>query len=107
MKEQIIEMLEQGTAPAKVRAFLVFQEDMTESKARELVNETMDELGITRQSKVDMEALVRTIRENANVPRKELKTLVAEASGCTESTANHMLSAVNFAKEWTKQELES
>lgn len=55
-------------------------------------------------SKGDLEALVRVMRENlGNVERKELVRMMAEESGYTESTANHMLSQLNFAKEYAKQ----
>jgi len=54
----------------------------------------------------DIAALVRVLRQNhGKVQREELVHLMSRASGYTESTANHMLSQLNFAKEWAKQEI--
>ena len=53
----------------------------------------------------NLEALVRCLRKNHDIMgRKELVAEMARVSGYTESTANHMLSQLNFAKEWHKQE---
>lgn len=53
----------------------------------------------------DLAALVKVMRENhGKMSREALVSLMAEHSGYTESTANHMLSQLNFAKEYHKQE---
>lgn len=106
VKVQVVELLEAGELPTKVRGFLTYMHNFKDKEARDFVNKVMDELGITRGSKVNLEEAVRTIRENyGTMPRKDLAKLVAERSGSTESTAGHMISAINFAKEWTLQEM--
>lgn len=61
--------------------------------------------GANQGAQGDLEALVRCLRKNYGiVGRKELVADMARVSGYTESTANHMLSQLNFAKEWHKQE---
>jgi len=93
-------------APSKARAFLVFEYDMSENKARLHVKDLMTEHGIESVGgKNDMEAMVRTLRENhGSVKRADLAQMMAEASGSTVSTANHMISALTFAIEYHKQE---
>jgi len=104
--DKVLELLNSGNI-AKARAFMVFEKDMSENAARKYIKDLMEKHNIESVGgKNDMEAMVRTLRENHGVPRKDLAKLMAEASGSTISTANHMISALTFAKEYHKQETE-
>jgi len=102
---KVVELLEANKAP-KARAYLVFEFDVSENEAREIVKLVASENDIALGgSRNDMTAMVETLRENhGKVERKELAKLMAEASGSTISTANHMISALSFAIEYHKQE---
>ena len=71
------------------------------------VKQIINSLNLTKGSGAqgDLVALVKVMRENhGKVTREALVSMMAEQSGYTESTANHMLSQLNFAKEYHKQE---
>ena len=101
---KLIELLQSGNV-AKARALMVFEHDMSENAARLYVKDVMEEEGIEiKGGKNDMEAMVRTLRENhGSMKRADLAQLMADASGSTVSTANHMISALAFAIEYHKQ----
>jgi len=105
---KVIELLEANKAP-KARAYLVFEYDVSENEAREIIKLVANENDIALGgSKNDMRAMVETIRENhGTVDRKTLATMMSESSGSTVSTANHMISALAFAIEYHKQEVEA
>ena len=104
--DKIIDLLNDGNKK-KAKAFLIYEYDATEKEANEHIKLTCEEHNITiSNGKNDMEAMVRTLRENHGIPRKELAQLMSESSGSTVSTANHMISALTFAKEYHKQETE-
>lgn len=109
--ETVVELCEAGKA-GKARAWLVLETDCSDNEARNTVKEVMEAHGIqVSGGKNDMEAMVRVCRENyhrvgKDLKRPQLAKMMAEASGSTVSTANHMISAMAFAKEWHKQETE-
>lgn len=109
MIEEVKTHLLNDKTPTQIRGWLQFTHDLKEKEARTLVKAAMNDLGMaTTGSKIDMEALVATIREHhGTMKRAELAILCAENSGCTVSTANHHISAVKFAMEWSKQESEA
>jgi len=102
--DKVLELLNSGNI-AKARAFMVFEKDMSENAARKYIKDLMEKHNIESVGgKNDMEAMVRTLRENhGSVKRADLAQLMADASGSTVSTANHMISALAFAIEYHKQ----
>lgn len=91
-----------GKSAAYIKAVVADEFEMTAKDANDLYNETF---GIENTgAQQDLEALVRYMRENmGKMKRKDLVSGMAKASGYTESTANHMFSQLNFAKEYAKQ----
>ena len=68
------------------------------------VRKIYKEMNLSQSVSQDLETLVRIMRDNiGKVTRDELVTMMSEQSGYSKSTSNHMLSQLNFAKEYSKQ----
>lgn len=99
---RIQELHAQGKSSAYIQAVVADELGLSAKGVKSI----MATLGLIQGSGAqgDLEALVRTMRENhGKVPREELIDMMAEASGYTKATANHMLSQLNFAKEYHRQ----
>ena len=99
---RIQELYNQGKSSAYIQAVVADELGLSAKGVKSI----MTTLGLNQGSGAqgDLEALVRTMRENhGKVTREELVDMMAEASGYTKSTANHMLSQLNFAKEYHRQ----
>lgn len=104
----VIEKHDDNMTSAKIMAHLQVTYDLSGNEARKTYNAIRDSEGWTSSSTGNITTLVKVMRDNhGKLERKELVKLMAAESGYTESTANHMLSQLNFAKEYHKQELEA
>lgn len=101
IRDEITSLHEAGKSATYIIAIVADGHNVSESQVRK----ELQSLQLTAKPAQDLEALVRTMRENngKGLKREELVKLMSEESGYSESTANHMLSQLNFAKEYAKQ----
>lgn len=104
LKSAIEGLLSQGKSPSYIRAVLADQLNISAKKMAELYKSLSP---VTSNTKNDLVAFVTELRKShdTNISRAALVTKLAEVSGYSEATANHMLSQLNFAKEYAQQEI--
>jgi len=102
--ETIKDLASKGKPKGAIEGFIVVQYDIDSKKAKELINET---LGTHGKGKTNIQAIVKVIRENKHLPKKELAQKVLKVTDNTPSTVNHILNYVNFMVEYAKQEKEA
>lgn len=109
VKLEILEYKEKGKPVGFIKEVVRDKHDLSMKEMNDLYNEVAKENGwpMASSSGADLEVLVRTLRENKDkkdLSRTDLVKMMADKSGYTENTANHMLSQLRFAEEYAKQE---
>jgi hypothetical protein len=102
IKARVAEYQEAGKSIGFIREMIRDEFSLSHAEYKKMA----ESLGISQggSGEGDVSILVKVLRENHNkIPRGELVKLMAEKSGYKESTANHMLSQLNFAKEYARQ----
>lgn len=101
LKNELSQLLAKGKSRTFAIAMVADKHNISENEVTKVYNS----LELSQKSSQDLEALVRTMREHldSGLSRNELVVKMSKASGYSESTANHMLSQLNFAKEYAKQ----
>lgn len=112
--EDMVKFVQEQLDADKSRAEVVesLQDEMgyTANSAASAYSRATRELGINSGrvgNTVPLTELVAFVRANQRLSRKALVTAMHEELGYAESTANSFLTYVNFAKEWTAQEIAS
>jgi len=102
---EIRELHKAGKSTNFIIAIVADSHNISENEVRGILKE----LALTSSSSQNLEALVKTMRENLNknLKREDLVKLMSDSSGYSISTSNHMLSQLNFAKEYARQVNES
>ena len=105
-QEFMIDLYTQGKKANFIKAVTQDEYDLTHKEIDQLYKDTAKQEGwATGSDNQNLITLVEVLRANhGKMPRKELVIKMAKESGYTESTANHMLSQLAFAKEYAKQE---
>lgn len=105
-KEMMIDLHQKGKKANYIKAVVQDEFDLTHKATEALYKECAVEQGWSiGGDNQNLVTLVEVLRANhGKIPRKELVALMAEESGYTPSTANHMLSQLAFAQEYAKQE---
>jgi len=108
IKADIIRLRGAGKSVGYINTVVADNFSLSVTKVAAIHKKLLADEGLSKASGAqgDMAALVKCLRDNhGHIERNTLVKMMAEVSGYTESTANHMLSQLNFAKEWAKQEL--
>jgi hypothetical protein len=104
------EKLDEGMERAKVVEELQNEMGYTANSAASAYSRATRELGIStgRQgATVPIDQLVKVVRDNKHVGRKQLTKLIHEQCGYAEATSGAFVTYLNFAQEYARQEVEA
>lgn len=105
VKKEIQELTDSGKNRGQVFGYLQYMYELSNKDARLLMEQV---LGKRSSSGTGWEDVVRFLRTGNidSMDRKDIIVKMAEIRDGTESSANHALSYLSMAKEYSRQELE-
>ena len=109
MVQFVKEQLDAGLERADVVAALQEEMGYTANSAASAYSRATRELGLSSGgsgAKAPIDEVVKFIRDNLELPRKQAVIKMCEEFGYAESTANSFYIYLNFAQEYSRQEME-